>query len=125
MNRLFRWLLIAAGTISVVLGVLGILLPVLPTTPFLLLAAYCYARSSERFYRWLLPNRFLGEYIRNFRDGRGMLFRQKVITLVLLWLAIGSAVVFVLAADWARLVIVGIALCVTIYLVRLKAQDPD
>lgn len=123
MNRLYRALLIAVGTVSVVLGVLGILLPVVPTTPFLLLAAWCYARSSERFYRWLLSNRWFGGYIRNFREGRGMPLRQKVITLSVLWLTVGFAVGFVLSAHWARAAVLLIALSVTVYLARLRPRD--
>ena len=69
MENLKKNLLIAAGTLCVVLGVIGMFIPVLPTTPFLLLAAVCYGRSSKRFYHWLLTNRWFGEYIRNYREG--------------------------------------------------------
>ncbi|MBT6146043.1 MAG: YbaN family protein, partial [Gemmatimonadetes bacterium] len=78
MRQPMRILFFVIGTMSVVAGVVGILLPLIPTTPFLLLAAWCYARSSERFYRLLLSNRWLGPYIRNYRDGRGMSLRAKV-----------------------------------------------
>ena len=63
--------------------------PVLPTTPFLLLAAICYARSSERFYHWLLNNRWFGEYLKNYREGRGIPLREKTLTVLALWLTIG------------------------------------
>ena len=72
MNKVFRSLLLIVGTLSAVLGTLGIFVPILPTTPFLLLAAYCYARSSERFYQRLLANRWFGEYIRNYREVGGV-----------------------------------------------------
>ena len=76
-----RALLVVCGTLSVALGVLGIFLPLLPTTVFLLLAAACYARSSERFYLKLINSPWLGSYIRNQREGRGMRKRDKVVTL--------------------------------------------
>ena len=72
MHSLIKIILISVGSLSVLLGILGIFLPLLPTTPFLLLAALCYSRSSERFYQWLVTNRWFGEYIRNYREGRGI-----------------------------------------------------
>ncbi len=72
MNRIIRTLLIVCGTLCVGLAVVGIFVPILPTTPFLLLAAVCYARSSQRFLAWLLTNRWFGSYIKNYREGRGI-----------------------------------------------------
>ena len=71
-NKFFRFLLIIAGTIFLVFGIIGIFLPILPTTPFLLLAAACYARSSKRFYNWLMNNKWFGNYIKNYNEGRGV-----------------------------------------------------
>ena len=71
-GNLSRWLLIAAGTVFLALGVVGILLPLLPTTPFLLLAAACYAKSSKRFSNWLLNNRVFGKIIKDYREGWGI-----------------------------------------------------
>ena len=119
MNSLVRTILIVAGTLCVALGVLGIFLPVLPTTPFLLLAAFFYARSSERFLHWLLNNRWFGEYIRNYREGRGIPFREKMITLVALWITIGYTTLFVVPIWWGKLILVGIAVGVTIHLIKI------
>ncbi len=99
-------------------------LPLLPTTVFLLLAAYCYARSSPRLYEWLLTNRYFGEYIRNYREGRGMPLRHKVLTLVLLWGVIGFSVVAVARSWWLRLFLLAVAVGVTTYLARLKTYRP-
>ena len=96
------------------------LLPVLPTTPFLLLAAICYARSSERFYHWLITNRWCGEYIRNYREGRGIPLKQKVLTILMLWLTIGSTASLAISQWWIRLILLGVAVGVTVYLVRIK-----
>ncbi len=125
MNNLVRYLWISAGTLAVALGVLGMFLPVLPTTPFLLLAAFCYARSSERFYRWLLYNRWFGEYIRNYREGRGIPLREKVLTLIALWATIGFTALYVMTSWWGRLVLVAIAAGVTAHLVKIKTFRPE
>lgn len=120
MKSLTRTLLILCGTLCVALGVVGMFLPVLPTTPFLLLAAVCYARSSERFYHWLLTNRWCGEYIRNYREGRGIPVKQKLFIILLLWLSIGYAAWFVVSAWWLKLILLGIAVAVTIHLGTTK-----
>ena len=116
-------ILILAGTLFVILGFLGIFLPVLPTTPFLLLAAACYFRSSDRFYRWLMNNRILGAYIRNYLEGRGMSMKSKVITLVLLWITIGLTIIFGIQNIVIRIILVIIALGVTIHISRLKTRN--
>jgi len=117
-----RILLLIGGTVALVLATLGVFLPLLPTTPLVLLAAWCFARSSERFHRRLLANRWLGPYIRNYQQGRGMPARAKVITLILLWSAIGVGAGFVAPAWWSRLLLVTIAAGVTIYLLRLPTD---
>jgi len=120
-SRIWKAILIVCGTICVVLGVLGIFLPLLPTTVFLLMAAACYARSSERFYLRLVNNRWLGEYIRNSREGRGMTRRQKAITLSVLWIGIGATIVWSIDVLWLRILLAAIALTVTLHVARLPA----
>ena len=112
-------LLIVAGTAFVVLGVVGVFVPVLPTTPFLLLAAACYARSSQRFYDWLLGHRLLGRYIRNYREGRGLPWQSKAVTILLLWASLLYAGIMVVDALWARLIFLVIAVGVTWHLLSL------
>jgi len=124
MKGLTRTLLIACSTLCVVLGAVGMFLPILPTTPFLLLAAVCYARSSRRFYHWLMTNRWCGEYIRNYREGRGIPLKQKVLMILLLWLTIGYAAWFVVSLWWLKLILFGIAVAVTIHLVGIKTLKP-
>jgi len=128
-SRLMRALLVVCGTLSVALGVLGIFLPLLPTTVFLLLAAACYARSSERFYLKLINNRWLGGYIRNQRDGRGMRRRDKIFTLALLWIGMSATMIWTAQAWWLRLLLAAIAIGVTLHLVKLptfsSAADLD
>lgn len=124
-SRLMKGLLIVCGTLCVALGVLGIFLPLLPTTVFLLMAAACYARSSDRFYERLITHRWLGGYIRNHREGRGMRRRDKIGTLVLLWVGIGATIVWTAEAAWLRLLLLAIAVGVTVHVVRLRAAGLD
>ncbi len=94
-NNLSRWALIATGTFFVGLGIFGIFLPLLPTTPFLLLAAACYARSSKRFYNWLLNNKWFGNYIKNYRERKGIPLKIKILSISFLWIAIGYSAIFI------------------------------
>ena len=120
-----RFLLIACGTLCVGLGVIGIFLPLMPTTVFLLMAAACYARSSDRFYQKLVNHRILGVYIRNSREGRGMKKRDKAITIVLLWLSIGATMIWTAQTWWLRLILLAIAAGVTVHVARIPAFRPS
>ncbi|MBM3298056.1 MAG: DUF454 domain-containing protein [Candidatus Aminicenantes bacterium] len=120
MKGLTRALLIAAGTFFVGLGVLGMFLPVLPTTPFLLLAAWCFARSSKRFYDRLLNNRLSGPYIRNYRDGVGISRRRKALSLAMLWLTIGASALFFVTPWWGKAALFAVAAGVTVHLLMMK-----
>ena len=119
-NRLLKSVLISIGTLSVFLGFLGIFIPLLPTTPFLLLAAACYIRSSDRFYQWLIDNKWLGRYIRDYHEKRGMKLRSKIFSLSILWITIACSVIFATDNNILRVFLVLIALGVTIHLSRLK-----
>lgn len=93
-------LLAVLGVVSLSLGVAGIFLPLLPTTPFLLLAAWAFVRSSPRLYDWLMCHPRLGEYIRNFREERAIPLRVKIVSVSLIWLTIGFCIVSVVAEWW-------------------------
>jgi uncharacterized protein len=118
-------ILIFAGTAFVGLGVLGMFLPLLPTTVFLLLAAYCYSHSSERFHSWLLTNRLCGPYIRNYRSGRGISVRQKVTTLFFLWASIGISIWLLSAAFWSTIFLLAVAVGVTIHILWIRTFRPE
>ena len=114
-----RIALVVIGTVALALGVIGIVVPVLPTTPFLLLAAACYARSSERLHRWLMNNRFLGEPVRNYRDSRAVKLHVKVYAIALLWAGIAVSIVAI-GGFWLTLGLTAIALAVTAHILRLR-----
>ncbi len=114
-----RWALLIVGTVSLVLGIIGLALPIVPTTPFLLVSAACYARSSRKFYVWLVTNRWFGPSIRDWRAGRGIPLRAKISATVVIAVTFGTSVVFFVPVDWGKAVMIGIALAVIAYLWRL------
>ena len=117
------WVL--GGTICVGLCILGIFLPVLPTTPFLLLAAYCYTRGSDRFYNWLLNRSWFGGYIQNYREGRGIPLKQKLLTIVVLWLTIGFAIGIIATTWWLKALLLVVAVGVTIHVGKIKTWQQE
>ena len=118
-SRILRLFLVAAGFVCTALAVVGIFLPLLPTVPFLLLAAACFARSSERFHTWLLNHPQLGPMLRGYLEGRGIPLRAKLVSLALLWFAIPVSVLFFIPQLWLDILLITIGLAVTVYLVRL------
>ncbi len=116
-----RYLLIVLGTILLGIGIVGIFTPILPTTPFLLLAAACYLRSSQRFHHWLMNNRVFGSYIRNYTEGRGIPLKVKLFTIALLWITMGISI-------WAvdklviTIVLLIVAIGVTLHIALIRAK---
>ena len=122
---LLNALLVFLGIVFTTLGVFGIFLPVLPTTPFLLLAAACFARGSGRCYRWLMNNRWCGQYIRDYRDGKGVSKRHKLASLTLLWVTIGLSIAYAVDALWVRIALAVIALAVSTHILLLKTRQKE
>jgi len=116
---ILRYALLAVGWLSVVLGVIGIFVPVLPTTPFLLLAAACFARSSPRFYRWLVEHPRLGPWISDYLSGNGIPLKGKVYAIGLMWASILLSC-YLVPLPWARAFMLTSAVLVTIYILRQK-----
>ena len=119
-GKVTRVLLIVIGTTSLAVGIVGIFVPILPTTPFLLLSAACYIRSSQRFYHWLISNRLFGDYIRNYIERKGVPLRVKVLTLVLLWITIGCSAALATDTLWVRIVLIAVAIGVTTHIFSLR-----
>jgi len=121
-----RALFFAAGSVALALGAIGIVLPVLPTTPFLLLSAYCYARSSPRAHRWLLSNRVFGRQLQDYMAGRGVSRPVKAGVLALLWLVIVLSGVFFVPWTWARVLLGVMGIAVSVHILALKTKtDAD
>ena len=118
-----------AGSVALLLGIVGIFLPLLPTTPFLLLASACYLRGSARMHRWLLNQRHLGPHLRDFEAGRGIPLRAKITALALMW---GSLMVsmWIVPLVWVRFLLLVPGIGVTVYLLRMptlaaRGAPPD
>ena len=124
-GNLKRRFFIVVGTLALVIGIIGIVVPVLPTTPFLLLAAICYMRGSQRLYNALLCNRFIGSYVKNYLEGRGMSLKTKIWTLSLLWAAIACSAVLATDSLIIRIILVTVLAGVTIHIILIKTTKKD
>jgi uncharacterized protein len=111
-----------AGTICVGLGIAGAILPLLPATPFFLLASACYIRGSDRLYHWLMNHPVIGAYIRNYRSGAGVPKRAKAVMLVMLWASIAWSL-YVVDILAARITMVAVLIGVSILILRLKTLE--
>lgn len=113
-------LYVILGSVSLALGILGIFLPLLPTTPFLLLTATLYFKSSPRLYGWLINHKQFGPYIRNFRENRAIPLRVKIFSVSLLWLTILYSAFFVVPHIWLKVVLIVVAAGVTRHILSFK-----
>lgn len=119
-NRIVRYLWTIAGTIFLGVGIIGIVLPLLPFTPFFLLAAACYLRGSERMYNWLINHKWFGEYIKNYQEGKGISIRVKITAIAFLWITISISAFFFITVIWIRIILFIIAFLVSLHILSLK-----
>ena len=115
---LLKWL----GLLFVGLGFLGTFLPLLPTTPFLLLAAYLFSKSSPKFHRWIFNNKIFGEYLRNYKNGGGIPLKIKVYVLVTMWGTIGFTALYCIDNFFVRITLAVIAIAVSVHIVMVKTR---
>ena len=113
-------LLILLGSLFVGLGFLGIFIPGLPTTPFLLLSAGCYVRSSDRLYTWLLNHKIFGRYIQNIRENRAISLRHKIISLIAMWLMICLSAFVFIEILWIRILVIMLGVIGTIVILLIR-----
>ncbi len=125
MISLKKYFLITAGCISLFLGIAGIFLPILPTTPFLLLSAACFLKSSQHLYIWLTTHRIFGSYIRNYLKYKAITVKTKIISLSMLWVLILTSALFFAPFLWLKILLLFIALCVSIHLIMIKTLTPE
>jgi uncharacterized membrane protein YbaN (DUF454 family) len=119
-QKFVRAVFFVAGTVSLAVGTIGIVLPILPTTPLLLLALACYCRSSERMTKWVLTNRYFGSYIRRYKEGKGIPLKTKILALAALWITISYSAFF-MVNKWlaVQLILFAIAIVVSIHIIKL------
>lgn len=114
-------LFIIIAMLCIVIGSIGIFIPLLPTTPFLLLAASLFLKSSQKHYNRLVNNRIYGVYIRNYIERRGIPLRIKIFTITILWVGIILSILFATTILWLRLLLFIIAIAVTLHIVFIKS----
>ena len=123
-SKLSRALYIVAGFVFVGLGALGVVLPVMPTTIFVILAAGCFAKSSPRFERWLIRNRTFGPFLINYRTKAGITMRHKVVTIIWLWTGLITSAVLV-SLWWVRFgILPAVGIGVTWHVLAIKTREP-
>jgi uncharacterized protein len=122
-SRFLRILLNILGFFFTGLGFIGLFLPLLPTTPFLLLAAACFARSSDKFYNKLLSSKYLGVYIRNYIEKKGVPLKVKLTAITFVWAGMAISIIFATEVLVVRIILIIIAIGVTIHLAKLKTEN--
>lgn len=110
------------GFFFVGLGIVGMFIPLLPTTIFLIIAAYFFAKSSEKYYNWLISNKYFGKFIKDYREGKGVPLKAKTISITILWFTILYAEFFVVTATWLKILLLLIAIGVSWHLLSLKTR---
>lgn len=114
-----KYLLIISGTVSLLLGVIGIVIPVLPTTPFLLLSTFCYLHSSKSLYNWLINNKIFGKYIYNYVNFKAIKKNTKIGAIIFLWISLGISF-YLVDQIQVKILLLFIGICVNIHIYRLK-----
>ncbi len=115
-----KHLYIALGSVSLALGIIGIFVPLLPTTPFLLLTAALYFKGSPRLYNWLLHQKHLGPYIRQFREEKAIPLRAKILSVTLMWGTMLYCVFFLVPLIWVKVLLLCIAAGVTYHILSFR-----
>jgi uncharacterized membrane protein YbaN (DUF454 family) len=122
LKKLVKTLFLFIGIVSLVLGFIGIFLPLLPTTPFILLAAYCFAKSSERFHRYIMQHKLFGRMVTDFYEKKVISTKHKIIALTLMWTTLSLSVIFFMPYIWVKLVVLGIGVSVSVYLLTFRSK---
>lgn len=120
MEKVRKYLLLILGTISLTLGLVGIVLPLLPTTPFFLLAAACYYRGSDKMYNYLITHKIFGKYIDDYRNKGGIALHVKIYTLTALWMSISYCIFFLNISIVMNVSLFFVAIMVTYHIASKK-----
>ena len=115
-----KWLLLISGFASLIIGLIALIIPLVPTTPFLLISAACFFHSSDRFYNMLLNHPWAGRHIKNYREDKSVTSTMKWQTIAILWISITTSALVFVHNWWIRALMWTIATCVTIHILSLK-----
>ncbi|MBI5404313.1 MAG: YbaN family protein [Ignavibacteriae bacterium] len=121
-NRLIRYLWIFFGFLMVAMGILGAVLPVIPGTIFFIIAAFCFAKSSEKFYKMLIHNKYVGQHLQNYLEEKFIPVKTKIIIISSIWISMTASAVYVLEVLWQRLIMFAIAIGVSVYIIRHRSK---
>ena len=121
-NPILKYILISFGFISLFLGIIGIVVPLLPTTPFVLLAAFLFCKSSDKYHKWIYENKVFGKYLKDYKEGLGISLRLKAFVISLLYITILYSVFFVVNNLWLKLLLIVIAVAVSVHLFMIKTR---
>jgi len=124
-NSLVKFLLYSSGFFFLGLGILGIFIPLLPTTPFLLLAASVFMHTNKKIYVWMFNNRWFGKQFRSYVKNKSVSRIVKISSLLVLWITISYSIFFVVENIWIRLVLVIVLVGVSIHILKLKTIDDE
>jgi uncharacterized protein len=121
-NRLLRVMWISFGFLMVILGILGAILPVLPGTVFFIIAAFCFAKSSEKFYKLLIHNKYVGPHLRNYLEDKFIPVKTKIIIISSIWISMTASAVYVLEVFWQRALMFAVAIGVSVYIILHRSR---
>ena len=117
-----RYAYLVSGFLLVAIGIIGIFLPLLPTTIFLILASVCFVKSSPKANEWLRNNKFLGPYLKNYQNKTGLTIKSKIFTIIFLWLSIGISAFYLTNEFYIRMLLLAIGAGVSIHIIYIKTQ---
>ena len=121
-SAIVRYGYLVSGFLLVAIGMIGIFLPLLPTTIFLILASACFVKSSPKANEWLRNNKYLGPYLKNYQDKAGLTIKSKIFTITFLWLSILVSAFFLTNEFYIRVILLAIAVSVSIHLIMVKTK---
>jgi len=124
-KRFTRILLVSGGILALILGIIGVVVPLLPTTPFLLISAACFVKSSDHLYQWLINHKWFGKIIRNYREHHAISLAAKVSAVALLWLTILVGILYCSRNIYIRLVLAAVAIGVSTHILHFKTLKED
>jgi uncharacterized membrane protein YbaN (DUF454 family) len=125
MNEFKRIILLCIGFFFVSLGILGAVLPVMPSVPFFIIASVCFSKSSKRFHEMLMNNKLIGPHIKQYHENNGIELKTKILLILFHWVGILGSSFFFVHGFLGRILMIGIGIAATLYLLSLKTINKE